>query len=139
LLNFRLIQHIVTEVNRRKDGRQIQFVITSNLSPLTDEMLEFCAEHQIYFSTSLDGPAELHNRNRPRPGRDSHARAIQGIQRIRNRLGHNAVSALMTSTSESLKQPEAIIDEYVRLGFTSIFLRYISPYGFAAKTSARIG
>jgi sulfatase maturation enzyme AslB (radical SAM superfamily) len=45
----------------------------------------------------------------------------------------------MTSTAESLSQPEAIIDEYVRLGFKSIFLRYISPYGFAAKTSARIG
>ena len=45
----------------------------------------------------------------------------------------------MTATAESLKQPEAIIDEYVRLGFTSIFLRYISPYGFAAKTSAHIG
>lgn len=45
----------------------------------------------------------------------------------------------MTSTAESLKQPEAIIDEYVRLGFDSIFLRFISPYGFAAKTAKRIG
>jgi uncharacterized protein len=139
LLNFGLIQHVVHEVDRRNDGRHIQFVITSNLSPLTDEMLDFCATHRIYFSTSLDGPADLHNHNRPRPGRDSHARAVNGIQRIRNRLGEDAVSALMTSTAESLKQPEAIIDEYVRLGFRSIFLRYISPYGFAAKTSTRIG
>src|SRR5437868_13246414 len=69
LLNFPLIQHVVSEVNRRNDGRHIQFVITSNLSPLTDGMLDFCTEHQIYFSTSLDGPAELHNQNRPRPNR----------------------------------------------------------------------
>jgi uncharacterized protein len=139
LLNFPLIQHLVNEVNRRNDGREIQFVVTSNLSPLTDEILEFCAEHRISFSTSLDGPAALHNQNRPRPNQDSHARAVDGIQRIRNRLGPDAVSALMTSTAESLKQPEAIIDEYVRLGFESIFLRHISPYGFAAKTSSRIG
>ena len=139
LLNFPLIQHVVNEVNRRNNGRDIQFVITSNLSLLTDEMLDFCAEHRIYFSTSLDGPADLHNHNRPRPNRNSHARAVDGIQRIRNRLGADAVSALMTSTAESLKQPEAIIDEYSRLGFESIFLRYISPYGFAAKTSTRIG
>lgn len=139
LLNFALIQHVVNEVNRRNDGRHIQFVITSNLSQLTDSMLDFCATHRVYFSTSLDGPAELHNHNRPRPNGDSHARAVEGIQRVRNRLGDDAVSALMTSTAESLKQPEAIIDEYVRLGFRSIFLRYISPYGFAAKTSKRIG
>jgi uncharacterized protein len=139
LLNFELIQYVVNEVNRRNDGRHIQFVITSNLSPLTNEMLDFCAAHLIYFSTSLDGPAELHNNNRPRPARDSHSRAVDGIQRVRQRLGEDFVSALMTSTAESLKQPEAIIDEYVRLGFRSIFLRYISPYGFAAKTSAHIG
>jgi len=139
LLNFGLIQHVVKKVRRRNAGREIQFVITSNLSQLTDEILDFCAEHQIYFSTSLDGPALLHNKNRPRPNHDSHAHVVDGIHRIRNRLGIDAVSALMTSTAESLKQPEAIIDEYVRLGFKSIFLRYISPYGFAAKTSARIG
>jgi uncharacterized protein len=139
LLNFPLIQYVVNEVNRRNDGRDIQFVVTSNLSLLTDEILDFCAEHPIYFSTSLDGPAELHNQNRPRPHRDSHARTVDGIQRIRNRLGSDAVSALMTATAESLKQPESIIDEYVRLGFESIFLRYISPYGFAAKTTSRIG
>lgn len=139
LLNFDLIQYVVHEVTRRNDGRLIQFVITSNLSPLTDEMLDFCAENRVYFSTSLDGPADLHNTNRPRSGGDSHARALEGIRRIRNRLGDDAVSALMTSTAESLKQPDAIINEYVRLGFKSIFLRYISPYGFAAKTAGRIG
>jgi His-Xaa-Ser system radical SAM maturase HxsB len=139
LLNFDLIRYIVLEVERLAHGREMQFVITSNLSPLTDEILEFAAAHKIFFSTSLDGPADLHNRNRPRTGGDSHARAISGIERIRRRLGHNAVAALMTSTAESLKQPEAIIDEYVRLGFDSIFLRFISPYGFAAKTAKRIG
>ncbi|HEV2806308.1 MAG TPA: His-Xaa-Ser system radical SAM maturase HxsB [Chthoniobacterales bacterium] len=139
LLNFDLIRHIVLEVERLAGGRKVQFVITSNLSPLTDEILEFAAAHKIFFSTSLDGPADLHNRNRPRPGGDSHARAVAGIERIRCRLGHDAVAALMTSTAESLKQPVAIIDEYVRLGFDSIFLRFISPYGFAAKTAKRIG
>jgi His-Xaa-Ser system radical SAM maturase HxsB len=139
LLNFDLIRYIVSEVERLADGRAVQFVIASNLSPLTDEILGLAAAHKIFFSTSLDGPADLHNRNRPRPGGDSHARAVAGIARIRRRLGHDAVAALMTSTAESLKQPEAIIDEYVRLGFDSIFLRFISPYGFATKTAKRIG
>jgi radical SAM protein with 4Fe4S-binding SPASM domain len=45
----------------------------------------------------------------------------------------------MTTTRLSLNHPIEIIDEYVRLGFKSIFLRSISPYGFAIKTHARSG
>jgi uncharacterized protein len=42
----------------------------------------------------------------------------------------------MTTTKESLTQPLDIIDEYVRQGFDSIFLRPLSPYGFAVKTKS---
>lgn len=139
LLNFDLIRHIVTEVERLIDGRTVQFVITSNLSQLNDHVLEFARRHNIFFSTSIDGPADLHDRNRPRPGSDSYARAAAGIAKIRQHIGPDSVAALMTATAESLTQPERIIDDYVRLGFTSIFLRFISPYGFAMRSAARIG
>lgn len=139
LLNFSLVRYVVEEARRRNDGRHMTFVITSNLANLTDEMLDYCEQHHIEFSTSLDGPAALHNRNRPRPGNDSYDKTIEGIARIRDRLGNLAVSALMTTTAASLEQPEAIIDEYVRQGFPSIFLRFVSPYGFAVKSASRIG
>jgi radical SAM protein with 4Fe4S-binding SPASM domain len=45
----------------------------------------------------------------------------------------------MTCSSASLDQPEVIIDEYVRQGFTEIFLRHISPYGFAVRSASRVG
>jgi radical SAM protein with 4Fe4S-binding SPASM domain len=45
----------------------------------------------------------------------------------------------MTTTMRSLEQPEAIVDEYIAQGFTSIFLRWLSPYGFAAKTGKTLG
>jgi His-Xaa-Ser system radical SAM maturase HxsB len=48
-------------------------------------------------------------------------------------LGHDQVSALMTTTERSLGQPREIVDEYRRLGFDSIFLRSISPFGFAVR------
>jgi His-Xaa-Ser system radical SAM maturase HxsB len=141
LLNFDLIRRIVERVEARNaaERRAIQFVIATNLSPLTDEMLDYMKEHGIYVSTSLDGPRALHNANRPRPGGDSYDRAISGIARVREALGHDGVAALMTTTRFSLDQPEAIVDEYVRLGFTRVFLRWMSPYGFAAKTGQRIG
>ena len=141
LLNFGIIKYVVerTKTINADEGRNIQFVIASNLSLLDDEILDYCKEHDIYFSTSLDGPEELHNKNRPRPESDSHQRAISGIVRIREKLGPHAVSALMTTTRKSLEQPEAIIDEYLSQGFDSIFLRWLSPYGFAVKTAKAIG
>ncbi|WP_422931600.1 His-Xaa-Ser system radical SAM maturase HxsB [Singulisphaera sp. PoT] len=136
LLNFPLISRVVegVEARNRAEGRDIQFVIATNLSPITDEMLEYCREHGIFLSTSLDGPKALHNQNRPRPGGDSHELAESGIHRAREFLGHDGVAALMTTTAASLAYPKEIVDEYVRLGFSSIFLRPLSPYGFAVKT-----
>lgn len=136
LLNFELIQYIVLQAKQRNQSekRNLQFVIATNLSPLTDEILAFCQEHDVLISTSLDGPADLHNTNRPRPGGDSYERAIAGIQKVKDSLGPDKVGALMTTTKASLGRVEDIIDEYVRQGFQSIFLRPLSPYGFAIKT-----
>lgn len=136
LLNFKLIQFIVTSALKMNltEKRKLQFVITSNLSFVDDDVLKFCGDHDIYLSTSLDGPEELHNKNRPRPGKDGYSKTIEGIKKIQSHLGPDKVSALMTTTIGSLSQPIEIIDEYVRLDFHSIFLRPLSPYGFAIKT-----
>lgn len=40
----------------------------------------------------------------------------------------------MTTTEASLDRVEEIVDEYVRQGLDGIFLRPLSPYGFAIKT-----
>ena len=42
----------------------------------------------------------------------------------------------MTTTSRSLDRVREIIDCYAELGLASIFLRPLSPYGFAIKTKA---
>lgn len=141
LLNFPMIRFVVelAESRNAQEGRDLRFVIATNLAPLTDEMLEYFREHKVLVSTSLDGPAELHNANRPRPEKNSHELAVQGIERCRVALGQDAVSALLTPTAKSLDQPEAIIDEYVARGFNSVFLRWLSPYGFAVRSERRIG
>jgi His-Xaa-Ser system radical SAM maturase HxsB len=109
-------------------------VITSNLALLTDEILEFCKQHSILLSTSIDGPARLHNKNRPRPGGNSYQLAVEGIRRAQQVLGRDRVGALMTTTPGSLSCVEEIIDEYIALDLDGVFLRPLSPYGFAIKT-----
>jgi His-Xaa-Ser system radical SAM maturase HxsB len=138
LLNFELIRYITQraeEINRA-EKRQLQFVIATNLALVTDDVLAFCKAHSILISTSLDGPRDLHNSNRPRPGNDSYERTINGIRRARAVLGRDRVSALMTTTSASLGRVKDIIDEYLEQEMDGIFLRPLSPYGFAIKTKS---
>lgn len=141
LLNWDLLRDLVLFAERKNQTYQktITFVIATNLAMITAEMLEFCKEHDVRISTSLDGPAFVHNSNRPRPGNNSYEVTIAGIKRAREALGTEKVSALMTTSRFSIEHPIEIIDEYVRQGFRSIFLRPISPYGFAVKTHARTG
>ena len=102
-MNFPLIRHVVerAEAWNLAERRNLQFVIATNLALINDEILEFCRDHDILISTSLDGPSDLHNANRPRPGNDSYERTIEGISRVRNALGRDRVSALMTTTKLS--------------------------------------
>ena len=138
LLNLSLTRFIVDEVERRnlEERRELQFVIATNLALLDDEAIEFARQHNVLISTSLDGPEDLHNRNRPRPGKDSYARTVEGIRRVRKELGRDRVGALMTTTAASLDRAREIVDEYIAQGFRGIFLRPLSPYGFAIKTKS---
>jgi uncharacterized protein len=135
LLNFPLVRWITAEAKRMnaQHGKDLAFVIATNLALLDDEILEFCAEHGIHLSTSLDGPQDLHNGNRRRPGRDSWQQAVAGIKQVQKRLGPDRVTALMTTTEAGLDRAAEIIDVYAELGLRGVFLRPISPYGFALR------
>lgn len=139
LLNFDRVRQIVTEAKAQAGSKRIEFVVTTNLAAITDEMIGFFAENEVVVSTSVDGPPFIHDSNRPRPGNDSHARTLKGIERVRAALGHDRVAALMTTTRLSLGHPREIVDEYVRLGFEAIFLRPLSPYGFALRSTRTTG
>ena len=136
LLNFELIKFITEECNNRNliEKRDIKYVIATNLSFINDEILEYCYKNDIYISTSLDGPKRLHDKNRPKASKNGYDTTIKGIQAVRNYLGPDKISALMTTTEESLGQVKDIVDEYLLHNFNSIFLRPLSPYGFAIKT-----
>jgi His-Xaa-Ser system radical SAM maturase HxsB len=142
LVNFDLVQEgvrLATELNRAV-GKEIDFVLCTNLSLLKDWHLDWCKEHGVLISTSLDGPPELHDQNRPMGrGKPSHAVVTRNIRLAQEALGKHAVSALMTTTRNSLQHPKAIVDEYLRLDLGSLFVRELNPYGFAIKSAIALG
>ena len=113
--------------------KEITYVLCTNSINLTDEVLSICEDYAVLISTSLDGGETLHNKNRGKA--DSYSRVIGGINKARERLGYDRVSALMTASEESLNYPKEIIDSYIENGFNSIFLRALNPYGLASKYS----
>ena len=123
--------YIYTKPLAEKLGKRMTYVICTNLSPINREILEYCKENKILISSSLDGHKELHNKNRIKKERDSYELTIKGINLTKEILGKDNISTLMTTTKLSLEYPIEIIDEYRANGFDSVFLRPISPYGFA--------
>ncbi|MCL3851957.1 radical SAM protein [Parabacteroides sp. GYB001] len=134
-LPFLLLQKAVgraTELNE-KYKKQITYVLCTNSINLTEEILCLCKEYNILISTSLDGPAFIHNYNRGKI--DSYKRVIEGISKARNYLGIDRVSALMTTSELSLNYPKEIIDSYLANGFNNIFIRPLNPYGLALNNT----
>ena len=135
LIRYDLVKEAIERISERNEheGRSIRYVVASTLHQLTHEMCDFFRKHQVFLSTSLDGPAYLHNRNRPIPTRDSYERTVAGVAMARELVGKDSVAALMTTTKESLRHADAIVDEYVKLQFPEVFIRPINCHGFARR------
>ena len=135
LLAFDNIVYAVEKAEKiaNKKNKSLTKVICTNLALITEEILIYCKEHEILISTSLDGPKHIHDSNRTKPHASSYDLTIEGINKSRDILGKDHVSALMTTTRLSLDFPIEIVDEYIKMGFNGIFLRNISPYGFALR------
>lgn len=139
LLAFDKIVYAIERTKRLalKKSKNVTYVICTNLAVLDENILVYCKQNEVLLSTSLDGPGFIHNQNRRRPGNNSYELTVKGIEMARAALGNGRISALMTTTNLSLNHPLEIVDEYYRQGFRSIFLRPISPYGFALKNEKK--
>ncbi len=134
LLNFNTILETVeyAEKLNKRAHKHLEFVLCTNLTPITEEILDYLKDHSILVSTSLDGPKDLHDKNRiPREGGSSYDAFVEKLEIIREIIGKDRVSALMTTTKSSLECMRGVVDEYIERNFKGIFLRALNPYGFA--------
>lgn len=139
LLAFNFIREFYQRAEAVLDGIKIRYVICTATGPLDDSIIEWAKGKPIDFSVSLDGTADIHNTNRPSKFFDAHTQTIKTINKIRDTLGKERVDCLTTISKYSLNYPIDVVNSYFSLGFSSIFLRPLSPFGFAAKTQHRIG
>ena len=138
LLNFGVIRHIVNYAEENKKKHLLSYSIVSNLTMLTDEILQFLIDRDFGISTSIDGNQIIHDRNRPlKDGSGSFSILQSRLLRIRNKGMH--VGAIQTTTRASLPYAKEIIETYTKLKFTSIFIRPLTPLGKASAAWEKIG
>lgn len=140
LLNFELIVEMIRyskEINLIYN-KNLEYTIVTNLIALTDDKLQTLIDNNISICTSLDGCEIVHNHNRKlKSGEGTYQQVKEAIRRVKS--AGKDVGAIETTTRFSLKYPIEIVDEYVSTGLCGIFLRPLTPLGFAKSFWDKIG
>ncbi|TDQ17698.1 His-Xaa-Ser system radical SAM maturase HxsB [Raoultella sp. BIGb0149] len=135
LLRFDLIQAIYRRCTETLGSTDFEMVIASSLSVLNEDMLEWSRDRNITFSVSLDGEEVVHNSNRILGHGFAYSRTVSGVEAIKRCLGSDRVATVTTVTKDLIRHPESIVQAHLSLGLTDMFIRPVSPYGFAQKAS----
>lgn len=139
LLAFDFIKKFVLLAEQELSDRNLSFVICSALGPFKESMFPFLKEHQIVFSVSLDGSEALHNKNRSCRYFNSYENTILCLEKIKTELGEEYINCLATTTRDSLNEPTTLVHSFFDIGLAGIFIRPLSPFGFASKKGSHIG
>lgn len=85
LLSFNLIQNIITYAKEKQDDKSIIFGMTTNGSLLTSEKFNFIVENDFNLLVSLDGPQEIHDRDRKYPdGSGTYEELMNNLQNLKD-------------------------------------------------------
>ncbi|MBI3565461.1 MAG: His-Xaa-Ser system radical SAM maturase HxsB [Elusimicrobia bacterium] len=148
LLNWPIVKFVVeyAQAKAKAGNRRLLLALVNNFTLMTDDKLQFLIDHGVSICTSLDGPADLHNKNRPFfGGGEAQPRVVGWIKKIMAMAKADDIrkpylpSALMTTTKFSLSRGREIVDLYRELGMEQVFLRPLSPIGYAKRVWNEIG
>ncbi|MBF0485612.1 MAG: His-Xaa-Ser system radical SAM maturase HxsB [Candidatus Omnitrophica bacterium] len=140
LLNWPVVKFMIESARKiNTTGKNLKITIVSNLLLLDEEKMKVLAKHNVDVCTSLDGPQKIHDTNRiSAGGQGTYQQVVRKIKIFKDKFG-KSVSLLPTITKDSLKNPKAIIDEYVKWGQKEIALRPVNNMGTASCSWASLG
>lgn len=108
-------------------GGRIVNSLQTNGTLLNDDWGEFLHDNNFLTGISIDGPAEIHDRNRPNAaGSGSHARVMAGLEVLkRHGVEHNALTLVSDSNQD---HPETVYHYLKGLGI--LYHQYIECVEF---------
>ncbi|MCD6557421.1 MAG: His-Xaa-Ser system radical SAM maturase HxsB [Candidatus Aenigmarchaeota archaeon] len=143
-LNFDIVKFVIEYAEKKAEekNKKLKFSVVTNLTKFDEDKLNFLKKHHIMgLATSLDGPKEVHNKNRKYlNGMGTYDDVVYWIKRIKEEFKNDFnLNAMTTITRYSLDYPEEIVDEFNRLGFDMVWFRFLNQLGFARAEWKKIG
>lgn len=140
LLNWPVVEFLTAHARKFNTlGKNLNIVLVTNLLLMDDEKMRFLVDHDVDVCASLDGPADVHDKNKMfADGQGTHAQLVEKIMHFSKAFGRK-IHLLPTITRHSLAHPERIVDEYLRLGQGEIALRPVNRIGYACSCWEDIG
>lgn len=135
-LNFSVVKYIVlySEMMAQKTKKSVDYVLCTNMLNINKSILKFIKKHNIFISTSLDGPESMHIANRPSGDlRNTYVEVVKNIDYATKFLGQDKISALLTVTTNNINNLNDVVNEYLDRQISSIFIRPINPFGRAKE------
>lgn len=144
LLTFPLLKYFVFKARKMASHkkRPVFFSVVTNLQECDEEKFNFLTGQGITVCASLDGPAMVHDLNRPAHGGSSHSKASFWLKRFADYAAENGTeypNAICTVTRHSLPYAKEIVDEFIACGLKRVQLGPVDPLGRAFKAWDKIG
>ena len=139
LLNFKFIKEFISKAKVKLKEKNVSYVICTTLTNLTNEIADFIKDENIQISASIDGDANTHKYNRPSKYYDSYD-LLQDKRRLLSEKNLDShTSYIATVTRPSLGNAQELAEFFFSLSIDSIFIRPLTPLGFASSTVRAIG
>lgn len=141
LANFPVVEYIIDYAKSKaaETGKSPNFILVSNLTLMDRDILNFLTDNNVGICTSLDGPKELHEKNRKYLGEgNNYKKLVYWIDVIKHEYCQD-LNALPTITRHSLPYWKEIVDTYIENDFSRIRARHMINSGFAHTRWSEIG
>lgn len=113
-LNFDVIEHAMKHA--REKNYKMTFGVTSNLTILTDYMIDIIEEYDLGILVSIDGIKKIHDRNRC----NSYDKVKENVQKLMNRHLGYLLEARMTILPEDVDDLLDSVKSIVDMGIVNI-------------------
>jgi uncharacterized protein len=84
LIKYELIKKLVEYAKTMSDGKEVLFHMTTNATLMNGEVIEFLVKNDFRLAISIDGPKDLHDKNRENiNGKGSFETVIRNVELIK--------------------------------------------------------
>ncbi len=138
LLAFDLLRSLVLYAERRakETGRTVRFGTPTNLTLLTETMLDFLVDHQVGISLSLDGGERAQGLRPLRGGKSSFPLVVDKLDLLKRRLGKRLPGVRMTVTPETAGDLVQNVSFFLDRGFRSVYFAAVAEAAWSPQDLA---